>query len=291
MSSHAVVARARSRASVRAGSARATLAAATAAALLLTLPIESLGAQARVSGTVRDESSGQPLANAEVRIDALERTTRTDSLGRYLLSNLPSGQRVVNVRLIGYHPAAAIVRLIADGSIVSDFRLARAPAVLDTVAAIERGGVIPTFEEHRRVGLGRFLGRAELAKVEQRRLGDVLATFQGIGVVRGIGDRAWIANRRGARSLQVRCSEREGASPAEGSHQARARDCACYAQVYLDDMLLYRGAGDIVPDINRFPLAEIEAIEYYAGPAQTPLKYSRLDSPCGVVVIHTRRSP
>jgi hypothetical protein len=56
-------------------------------------------------------------------------------------------------------------------------------------------------------------------------------------------------------------------------------------------MPLYTGPGGIVPDINSFSPAEIEAIEFYTGPAQTPVKYSRLDSHCGVLVIHTRRTP
>ncbi len=36
---------------------------------------------------------------------------------------------------------------------------------------------------------------------------------------------------------------------------------------------------------------QIEAIEFYSSPAQTPSKYSRLNSRCGVYVIHTRRPP
>jgi hypothetical protein len=42
-------------------------------------------------------------------------------------------------------------------------------------------------------------------------------------------------------------------------------------------------------DINSIPVATIEAIEYYASAAQTPTKYSVLNSQCGVLVIHTIR--
>ena len=65
---------------------------------------------------------------------------------------------------------------------------------------------------------------------------------------------------------------------------------------YLDDHLVFRGQKLGYPpkweplfDINSIPVAMIEAIEYYASAAQTPMKYSVLNSQCGVVVIHTLR--
>jgi len=44
-------------------------------------------------------------------------------------------------------------------------------------------------------------------------------------------------------------------------------------------------------DINQIPPDQVEAIEYYASAAQTPMRYSRMASSCGVVVIWTRRDP
>jgi hypothetical protein len=43
-------------------------------------------------------------------------------------------------------------------------------------------------------------------------------------------------------------------------------------------------------DTRRVSAEQIEAIEYYAGPAETPAKYSTLNTQCGVLVIHTRRA-
>jgi hypothetical protein len=42
-------------------------------------------------------------------------------------------------------------------------------------------------------------------------------------------------------------------------------------------------------DINSIPVASIEAIEYYATAAETPMKYATLNSECGVLVIHSLR--
>jgi len=65
----------------------------------------------------------------------------------------------------------------------------------------------------------------------------------------------------------------------------------CYPPVYLDDMVLYNGdEGGVVPDLSTFAPHQLEAVEYYKSAAQTPLKYSRLNSQCGVLVLHSRRT-
>jgi hypothetical protein len=146
--------------------------------------------------------------------------------------------------------------------------------------------VLPSFEEHRRLGLGHFVTRAELEKHQVRRVSDVLAQTPGVAVVSGIAHHAWIATSRGARSLNPKTCQLDQADLLQG-----ARACVCYAQVYLDEALVYSGKeGEPLFDVNRLYPNEIEAMEYYASPARTPLKYSRLDSPCGVLVIHTRRT-
>jgi hypothetical protein len=72
---------------------------------------------------------------------------------------------------------------------------------------------------------------------------------------------------------------------------------ACYSQVWLDGMLMNRQVTNgprgqrVSPpfDVNTIPPTQIEAVEFYATPAQTPQKYSGFGSACGVLVIHTRR--
>ena len=56
--------------------------------------------------------------------------------------------------------------------------------------------------------------------------------------------------------------------------------------------MVYRGL-DAEPlfDLNSLRPNSIEAIEYYVGPASTPMRYARMNSNCGVIVIHTRRTP
>ncbi len=77
----------------------------------------------------------------------------------------------------------------------------------------------------------------------------------------------------------------------DATERARGVVAGCYARVYLDGALLNASSPAEPVNVNEFFIGSVEAIEFYSGPAQTPNKYSRLNSTCGVLVIHTRRSP
>ena len=103
----------------------------------------------------------------------------------------------------------------------------------------------------------------------------------------GRGNQAWVVSGRVGGSLSGRALRRGDAADV----QAGARP-DCYARVYMDGKKAYAGRdGEPLFDVNSLHPAQLEAVEYYAGPAQTPLEYSDLDSTCGVLVLWTRRSP
>lgn len=68
--------------------------------LLLLLPLSVL-AQSTVSGTVTDVSSGQPLPGVNVIIKGTTKGTTTDFDGKYILSNVTSGE-VIEFSFVGY---------------------------------------------------------------------------------------------------------------------------------------------------------------------------------------------
>jgi hypothetical protein len=65
--------------------------------------------------------------------------------------------------------------------------------------------------------------------------------------------------------------------------------CACYAQVWVDGRLMNRERPTEPFDLNSIAPEQLEALEWYASPSQTPARYSSLNSPCGVMVLWTRR--
>ena len=51
----------------------------------------------RITGTVTDAGSGQPLSAATVSVAGTSLSTATDAQGRYTLSGVPAGSRSVSV--------------------------------------------------------------------------------------------------------------------------------------------------------------------------------------------------
>ncbi|HEU4994381.1 MAG TPA: carboxypeptidase regulatory-like domain-containing protein [Gemmatimonadaceae bacterium] len=237
-------------------------------------------AGATITGTVLDAANARPVANAIVRLGASDRATVTDVLGRYSLRGVASGVDTISVRRLGFKPVEIVIAAKSNESIARDIVLERV-ATLDTVAVVATS-LPPSFEEHRRIGLGQFLGRDRLARNEGRFLSEVLKeSFRGLDIFRALGGQAAVISTRGTQSMASgRCFRVEGANQTI---------CKCAPLVYLDRLLLFNGRSGELPNINRLPIVSIEAIEFFAGPAETPLEYSTLNSTCGVLVIHTRR--
>lgn len=224
----------------------------------------SLPASATFAGFVLVDSTQQPIAGAEVTLAGLGKTTTTNERGEFRIVELPVGTHDVAVRRVGYGPLAARISFAPNETVDRRVFLTKLVS-LDTVSVIA-SAILRDFEENRRIGLGHFFTRADLAKVEHL---SIPAIFSQIPSAHVIAD-------------PVNPSRRYLISRRKG----------CFALVYLDRMLIYGGKPD-EPffDLTTVTPERIEAIEYYASPAQTPLRYSTLNSQCGVLVIHSRRSP
>lgn len=251
----------------------------------VTLELANTEGNAVFAGAVVD-SAQRPLSNVQVTFPDLARVALTDEAGKFRLAGLPAGSHRFVVRKIGYGPVDTSLTIGADERVDRNVVLSRV-VMLDSVRTVARGSDLE-FEENRKIGLGHFFTRADLEKQEGRRLSEVLAQAPAARAV-SIGPRGgYISTSRGPRTMNPVFRHFESGAPDPRS----GLQYLCYANVYLDGMRLYGGGdNEIVPDINRFDVANIESIEYYASAAQTPAKYSALNSTCGVVVIHTRRFP
>ena len=241
---------------------------------------------ARFEGVVVAESARQPLEGAEVMLVDTDRSTTTDARGRFQLLGVTPGTHHVRVRRLGYGPLDTTLVFAANRTLDRSIVLARVQTLDSLTVVGTRPGLPVSFLDHQKIGLGHFLTREELAKQQERRMGDVLRSLPGIKVIDGTGNRAWIASSRGIKSISKPCTNEH--REFEGKSRLDARRCECVADVYLDGVIVSK---TVVPDVNRFQIERLEAIEYYAGPAQTPPEYAGLGSQCGVLVLWTRRSP
>jgi len=242
--------------------------------------LPAVGAQATLSGVVLREPGSQPAAGAEVTVEALRRTARTDSAGRYSLTGLPRGLRLVRVRLLGYTPASFTLVLPEGQTATHDVVLERVAARLDSVRSVAPRGSLLRFEEHRRTGLGSFFAQDEIERMHVVRLSQVLASLPLVRIAEGAGTRAWVTSARpgGVIIRPDLFSARRGAVP------------ACYATVYVDGVQVYHGRDEEpLVDLTDFPLAEVAAVEYYNGPGEVPAEYDSLNTNCGALVIWRRK--
>ena len=129
--------------------------------LVLGLPAAPLAAQAVMIGTVRDDSTGRPMAGVEVLIERTRRLTVTDAEGRYVLEEVPTGARIALFRLFGFRPVRLRLQIARGDTVKADATMIRESA--QPLAPVEVTGATPrgigreAFEERRRLGFGDFI--------------------------------------------------------------------------------------------------------------------------------------
>ena len=253
------------------------------------------------AGLVTD-STNKPIAGAEVTLPGLGKGTATNEQGAFVLRDIPAGLQRLTVRHVGYGPVETQLTFAGGQTMQRHIMMVRS-TTLDSVIVTEKSTdhALDDFEANRKVGLGHFLTRAELAPQEGRSTAAVLTSLPGIKVYT-MGSHGWVtSSRHNATSIHGGGVGKLGLDKSDSLKFAPLWEC--YAMVYLDNTPIWRGQkfttrapnGQVLTtweplfDINTVPVTEIEAIEYYASSAETPMKYASLNSECGVLVIHTLR--
>ncbi len=243
-----------------------------------------------------DSTSTRPAPNAEIAIPSLSLATRSDSSGAFRLTSIIPGRHSVIARQVGLSSVQEDVEFAPNDEIFWRVPLLRTASLGSmTITATRIDPALLEFEEHRRLGLGRFLSREDLAKLEGRRVGDVLRPMTGARVLGG-GPYQYINSRRYVQPMRAleEC-RKEQSSPGSPIYvpsladKRRGIQCTCYAHVYVDGQLMNPGTPAEPYDLSQLAVTGIESLEWYSSPAQLPFKYASLNSSCGVLVIHRRR--
>ncbi|MEX2153152.1 MAG: carboxypeptidase regulatory-like domain-containing protein [Gemmatimonadaceae bacterium] len=247
-----------------------------------------------LSGVVLSDVNAQPIADVEVALPALGKNAFTNDRGAYRIAGILPGTHEVVVRRLGYKQVASPIAFHSGATVERQTLLSRI-VTLDTVAvrASPRDQMMREFEDNRRLGLGRFWTRAQLEKLEGVPMSAIMSQINGSSVVRGRGNAAWMARSRGVLQLPSpggRLGSTAGMIEPDEFSSKLGAPVGCYADVWVDNLRVYSGRqeeplfnlGSITPSL-------IEAMEYYATPAQTPARYANLNTVCGVLVIWTRR--
>lgn len=249
-------------------------AAATTAAIgaLLSLHFASTRASAQAASVVTGvvvSAEGLPVQAALVRVlwrdrgnRLRDRTTRSDEAGAFRLDALVAGSYALTVRRIGFEPYDATLALARGENWQLLVELVDLPQALEptTVSALAaRLGKMSDFERRRGGGTGTFFTRADIERRRPRAMSDLLRVLPGASLT---------GAESGERGVRFR---------GMGSITQ-----ACSPDFYVD--------GAYVPNfgIDVIPPADVEGVEVYRGPAQTPAAFRASNTPCGVIVIWTR---
>ncbi|HYC51794.1 MAG TPA: carboxypeptidase regulatory-like domain-containing protein [Gemmatimonadaceae bacterium] len=247
-----------------------------------------LSANALLTGVVLNAGNGRPLPDVEILVSAIDRSTYTNADGAFRLGDIRPGAYQVTVRRVGYKVFTDSMEFAANQSADRTFALS---AVAELAPVTTTAAPLRSFDEHRALGLGFFMTRVELEKLQGRQLSAAMYEAAGANVARGRGNQGWLTSTR------VRPTGREifGEIPPnvyipEQQERAQGMPLACYAQVYVDNMLMNPGTPTPPFNLNEMSADRVEAIEWYSHPVHTPMKYSSRQAECGVLVIHLRRS-
>lgn len=246
----------------RFGRAGATLVALALCAL--PAPSSAQGSFAGLVGIVRD-SAGQPVRDVQIRLSgAAARRTLTGDSGGFAFESLPPGPTLVSLRRLGFAPDSTRIILRAGRTdslvLVLESMASKLPGVLveDEMDARSHR-LLAGFWERRSRGFGSFLTRDEIDKRDAHDFVDLTRMIPSLRVV----------NLNGRRTLRF-----------NGSLQPRD----CPPQYVVDGMRIESGSPD------EFTPTDIEAVEFYSGPATTPPQFTNraFNHTCGVIVIWTR---
>jgi hypothetical protein len=199
-------------------------------------------------------------------VEALDRKVTSDSTGRFLMGGLAHGLHTVLVRAIGYRPIRLRAYLITNDTLFVDLRITKAVVQLAplevTASSIPPG--LQDFEERRLNGLGKFIDWTVLRKSEHRRLSDLLRGVPGVNIRYDRGKGLW--------------------------YIASARE-DCPMQIYHDGVLIYRPSptNQLPPAVDYWEPTDLDAIEVYRGPSETPARYEGTGGKCGTVLLWSRR--
>ncbi len=243
---------------LRLGAARWALAALGALSLLVP-PVRAQVATSSIAGVVYD-SSGYALPSADVRIRGTKSQARTNDRGEYVLSAIPSGDLVLEVRRFGFRPLDLELALAPGEAREVNIELTLIAMVLDTVEVEAFNDLVvrplQVFEHRKAQYPGVFYTREDIERRAPARASDLLRSAPGVRIVgRGLGGAVVVMGRSRCRPIY-----------------------------WID--------GRYIPafELDQITPMEIQAIEVYRGPSETPPELNRFNAGCGVIAIWTRNT-
>ncbi len=224
-----------------------------------------IGAQARSGGikgiiVAIGEGGKRPLAGARITLVGTVHASTTDARGIFHFVDLDPGRYLIHAAAIGYGAMSSPLIVKEQETLDIEF-VAQAEAVnLPELTVEEQANHGPADWIRRRgEGRGRYITRRQLEERRSATVPDALRLVAGLRI-----------ECRGS----VICSVRMARAPR-----------GCSPAFFLD------GIPTDPAVVWMTPVAEVEGIEVYSGPAETPPELESAQARCGVIALWTRPPP
>jgi hypothetical protein len=232
---------------------------------LLLLPLSVPAAQelprkSEIRGIVLDAEARKPMVGVQVSLEGRGLMMLTDKKGRFKFSKLTEGDYLVRAEVTGFPTAVTPIQLARGERMEVEFMVgaeSSGQVLPDLEVTSDAPRVSPIAEFNRRAleGNGRYITRPEIEKRRAANLMDLVRSVPGVRVLcpRNVHD----------------CV-------------LRLRRASCGPAYFLD-------GHPTDPSVLFLTLpSDVEGIEVYTGPSETPIELEGVRSGCGVVAIWTR---
>ncbi len=247
--------------------------------------------------TVLRADGDLPLVGARVTLRRARRSGITDERGVARLSALAAGTDTAQVLLVGYAPRS-VVLTIRSGDIarvtVALTREAQALTPVDVTARRAALSFDHGFNARRRMGFGEFVAREDIDARRSPYSTDLLRGLPGVLVTHGRAGNG-VRMARNTAACHVRYWVDGMLVPDDDRLPPNVVATADRTHGSSDEtggattIVLARVNADVPTfDLDMIPPDDIEAIEVYRGPAETPAEFRVMGAPCGVIVVWTR---
>lgn len=216
--------------------------------------------KSEIRGTVVQTATLAPILGARVSLEGTPHSLLTDKKGRFKFPKVAAGQYVIRADVEGFPPATTTLRIARDERLEVEFQVGDNDAVTLPELAVdaETQPVSPVAEFNRRAttGAGRYVTRDFIEKRSAASVMDLLRSVPGV---------------------RIECPRNSRIC-----HLYIARHQRCDPAYFLDGiptdsaLLWLMSPGDL------------EGVEIYSGPAETPPELEGVRSGCGAIAMWTR---
>ena len=222
---------------------------------------------AMLTGIVRNEKGGG-VDGARVFVRGTNLASTSSDRGYFALDSLPGGTHMLEVRAVGYLPAASIVHFAPDQPARAEVFIGDRLVTLEAVrvqATLVFSRNLARFQTNRERNLGgNFIGPREIDRYRGMRFSNLLQATPGVRL-----------NYAGGFSILMDYT---------GTDDGQSRGL-CVPAFYIDGQRSQYTAAEIE---GLYRADEIAGVEVYVRESQRPIEFQDSNSRCGAIAIWTR---